>query len=117
MKKLFFILICSLVVSGVKAQTSVRLTSETVGYWTIEGDTMNIVKADNVVGGSVYCPSYSTDSVTISGCTFEIDGITSSDIKIPPGEAALNFGFRYALSDSLNIAVPDKAFVVLLIKR
>lgn len=99
------------------AQTSVRMKSETVGFWTLDGDTMQIVKADMVVVGSVYVPSYSADSVTISGCTFEIDGITTNGIKIAPGEVAVKFGFDYAVSDTVTIAAPDLGWVMLLIDR
>jgi hypothetical protein len=117
MKKLIIISIIALYALTGYSQTNVRMKSETVGFWTLDGDTMQIVKADAVVIGSVYVPSYSADSVTISGCTFEIDGITTNGIKIAPGEVAVKFGFDYAVSDTITIAAPDLGWVMLLIDR
>ena len=117
MKKLFLALI--FVGFGLVnyAQTNVRVKSETVGFWTLDGDTMLITKADLVVMGSVYVPLYSVDSVTISGCTFEVDGITTNGIKIAPGEVSVKFGFDYAVSDTITISAPDLAWLMLLIDR
>lgn len=117
MKKLFLLLILTGLAYGVQSQTSVRMSSEAVGYWTLDGDTMVITKADKVVKGSIYVPSFATDSVKVSGCTFIIDGKTTNGITIPPGEASIGFGFDYAYSDTLRIIAKDVAWIGLLIKR
>lgn len=117
MKKLFLILILTGLAFGVQAQTSVRVNSETVGYWTLDSDTMHITKADKVIKGSLFVPSFATDSTVISGCTFTVDGIPTNGIIIPPGEASVGFGFDYAYSDTVTIISKDKTWVQLLIKR
>jgi len=117
MKKIFFLLIAALMFSAAHAQTSVRVRSETVGFWTISADTMQILKTDQVINASIYNPASSTDSVTVTGCTFTVDGITTNGVKIPPGDVTVNLGFKYAFIDSLNIAIPGTAYVSLLIKR
>ena len=117
MKKLILLFAIAVLGMAAKAQTPVRVSSETVGYWTITADTMNIVESDDVIRGSIYNPSYATDSVTITGCTFTIDGIAANGIKIPPGEASISFGFDYEISDTTTIACPGEAWVMLLIRR
>jgi hypothetical protein len=116
MKKLLFFLFLAVTLSA-SAQTSVRMTSETVGYWTLDGDTMQIVKADKVVKGSIYVPSFATDSTVITGCTFTINGIATNGITIPPGQASIGFGFDYAYSDTVTIISRNKTWLQLLIKR
>lgn len=117
MKKLFLILILTGLAYGLQAQTSVRMNSEAVGYWTLTTDTMQILKSDKVVKGSIYVPSFATDSAVVSGCTFTIDGLATNGITIPPGEASVGFGFDYAYSDTLVIISRDKTWLQLLIKR
>jgi len=117
MKKILLTLVLVGFGLAMHAQTNVRMKSETVGFWTLDGDTMLIVKSDAVVMGSVYVPSYATDSVTISGCTFEVDGITTNGIKVAPGQVAVKFGFDYAVSDSITISAPDLVWLMLLIDR
>jgi len=77
---------------------------------------MNILKSDAVVALSVYVPATETDSVTITGCTFTIDGIASNGTKIPPG-VTVNLGFKFAVLDSVNIMVPGSALITQLIDR
>ena len=98
-------------------QTNVRVSSETIGFWTMTSDTMLIKKADNIVRGSVYCPTFSTDSVKITGCTFTVNGIATNGILIPPGEASVEFGFDYALMDSIRIMAKGTAWIMLFKKR
>lgn len=117
MKRIFLIAAVALLSMSAFSQTKVRVSSETVGFWTVTADTMQILETDNVIAGSVYCPSFASDSVHISGCTFTIDGIATNGISIPPGSPAVNFGFRYAISDTLTIIADDVAWVVGLIRR
>jgi hypothetical protein len=121
MKPILCITLAFMLAFTAQAQTSVRVTSETVGFWTMKlpADTMLIKKTDNIIRGSVYVPSFSADSVKISGCTFTVGGIVSSHIMIPPGEAAVNFGFDYALSDTIRIITKTTGtgWVLLLKKR
>jgi hypothetical protein len=117
MKTLLLFLIAVTITVATQAQTSVRMNSEPIGFWTLNMDTMQITKLDKVVKGSVYAPSFATDSVKISGCTFTIDGIATNGITIPPGEASFGFGFDYAYSDTVKIIAKNKAWVLLLIKR
>ena len=101
-----------------QAQTSVRMNQESVGLFTIAADTMQIVKADQIVKFSVYCPTGATDSVHVSGATFTLsDGHATNSIVLPPGETAINLGFDYAYSDTVRIIADNKAWIMLLKKR
>ena len=120
MKKMKTILLATmfcLIGATAFSQTTVRMRSETIGFFTMDADTMHIIKSDNVVKASVYCPSFATDSVIIKGCTFTIDGIPTDSIIVPPGEASFNIGFDYAVLDTLTIEAVEKAWVMLLIDR
>lgn len=118
MKNVLIIVIFALSIGQMaQAQTLKRLSTETVGYWTLGADTLQITRLDKVVKGSIYVPSFSTDSVVVSGCTFIIDGTVTNGITIPPGEASFNFGFDYAFSDSVRIESRDVTWLQLLIKR
>jgi len=116
MKKLILILAFGLVSMSLFSQNTIRVRSETVGFWTVSADTMNILKADKVIALSIYVPTTETDSVTVTGCTFTIDGIASNGIKVPPG-VTVNLGFKFAVLDSVNIMVPGSALVTQLIDR
>jgi len=111
------ILILVLVSFNLFGQNTIRVKSETYGFWTLQNDTMQILKSDNVIGAAIYVPESATDSVTIEGCTFLIDGIQTNGIKIPPAENSLSIGLKFAVIDSLKISSPDVSWVVLLINR
>jgi hypothetical protein len=115
--KTILLLLGLLLAIGASAQTWVRTNSETVGYWTLTNDSMLIKKSNKVIHGSVYVPASSTASATITGCTFTVDGNVTNGITIPAGEAAVEFGFDYALSDSIKIKTAGTAWIQLLIKR
>lgn len=119
MKKLFFIIVLFVAFGQLSnAQRGAKnISTETVGFWTLDTDTIQITRLDKIVKGSIYVPSFSTDSVIIEGCTFTIDGTVTNGITIPPGEATVNFGFDYAYSDSVKITVKDKAWLMLLKHR
>ena len=117
LKVIFLVIALGLIGAQAFSQTTVRMRQEAIGFWTIDNDTMHIVKADDVVKASVYVPNSATDSVEISGCTFTIDGIATNGIKIPPGEAAFNIGFDYALLDTVTIDANSEAWIMLLIDR
>jgi hypothetical protein len=117
MKTLIILGFALLIALNVQGQTSVRTSSETVGFWTLSPDTMLIKKSDKVIHGSVYVPSTSAASAVITGCTFTVNGIVTNGITIPPGEAAVDFGFDYALMDSVRIRTTGTAWVMLMIKR
>ena len=118
MKKLFLLICLAAIFAAVQSQTSVRASSETVGFWTIRADTMMIKKSDNIIKASIYVPSLSTDSVKITGCTFTVDGIVTNGIQIPPGQAAIDIGFNYALLDTVRIMAKGTATAwIMLFKR
>jgi hypothetical protein len=98
-------------------QTTIRTSSETVGYWTLTADSMLIKKSNKVIHGSVYVPASSVASATITGCRFIVDGKVTNGITIPAGETAVEFGFDYALSDSIKIKTAGTAWIQLFIKR
>jgi len=118
MKKIIVFLFVAFAVTQAQAQTSVRMNVESVGFFTISADTMQIVKADQIVKASVYCPTEATDSVHLSGATFTLsDGHATNSIVLPPGETAINLGFDYAYSDTVRIIADNKAWIMLLKKR
>jgi len=118
MKKVIIIAILGVFALVSHAQTSVRMNQESVGFFTITADTMQIVKADQIVKFSVYCPTGATDSVHVSGATFTLsDGHATNEIVLPPGETAINLGFDYAYSDTVRIIADNKAWIMLLKKR
>jgi hypothetical protein len=117
MKTLLLFIIAVAFAVTAQAQTSVRMKSEPIGFWTIGIDTMQVLKTDGVIKLSGYVPESATDSTIISGCTFTIDGIPTNGIKIAPGEAAVNIGFDYAPLDSVRIESRNKTWLMMLIDR
>lgn len=119
MKTLFLTLALIATLGAAQAQTTVRVASETVGFWTLTADTMLIKKSDAIIHGSVYVPSSSTDSVKITGCTFTVDGIVTNGILIPPGVASVKLGFDYAFLDTVRIMAKGTAtaWIMLFKKR
>ena len=117
MKKLSTILALTFITLICFSQSTIRLKSETVGFWTLSADTMLILKSDNVITASIYVPTFATDTVSIEGCTFTIDGIETNGVKIPPSEVPVNLGFKLAVLDSIKISSPGVCWVALLIDR
>jgi hypothetical protein len=124
MKKIILVFtILSIAILGVYSQatTPVRTTSETIGFWTmkIPNDTMNIKYSDAIIKVSIYVPSFSADSVKLTGCTFTVDGIATNGITIPPGEASVDIGFNYNYLDTIKIVTKTTgiAWVMLFKKR
>jgi hypothetical protein len=116
MKKILILLAFIAFAVCLQAQTTVRMSSETVGFWTLCTDTMLVKKSDRAVKMSVFVPEYSTDSAKVTGCTFIIDGIPANGIIIPP-DYGYTIGDHYAPLDSVKIESWDKTWIMMLIDR
>jgi len=115
MKKVLFLLVFISIGLSVNAQSKIRMDKESLGFWTVTADTMQITSADRVIKAAIYNPSTSTENVKIEGRIFTVDGIETNGINLIPGEAAINLGFDYAELDSVKVYCTEEAWIILLI--
>jgi hypothetical protein len=106
------ILAITLGLTAKSQNTEVRMNSEQVGFFTLTDTTMYITKKDNIVIGSIK-PVTTGDSCTITGKYMSVGGIVSNGITVTTA-TSINWGFNYAISDSITLVCYGKNWVILL---
>jgi len=112
MKKILLFCIAALLCFAAQAQPKNQLTAKPITYSLSTNDTMQIFRANDIAGVTVFVPSGATDSVWVKGGTATLDGHASGYIKLPPGDF-IGFGYNDEIRlDSVTIIVKNKATVI-----